>query len=46
MRFGFAMAKLHDEWRVLPHGPLTELEPGLLTVVGEIRMPSATSRAE
>lgn len=33
------MAKFHDEWRVLPHSPLTEVEPGLLTVVGEIRMP-------
>jgi hypothetical protein len=33
------MAKLHDEWRVLPHGPLTEVEPGLLTVVGQIPMP-------
>jgi hypothetical protein len=33
------MAKLHDEWRVLPHGPLSEIEPGLLTVVGQIPMP-------
>ena len=33
------MAKLHDEWRVLPHGPLTEVELGLLTVVGQIPMP-------
>jgi len=33
------MAKLHDEWRVLPHGPLAEVEPGLLTVVGQIPMP-------
>jgi len=33
------MAKLHDAWRVLPHGPLTEVEPGLLTVVGQIPMP-------
>ena len=33
------MAKLHDEWQVLPHGPLTEIEPGLLTVVGQIPMP-------
>jgi len=33
------MAKLNDEWQVLPHGPLTEVEPGLLTVVGQIPMP-------
>jgi hypothetical protein len=33
------MAKLHDEWTILPHGPLRELEPGLLTVVGQIPMP-------
>ena len=33
------MAKLHDEWTVLPHGRLEEVEPGLLTVVGQIPMP-------
>jgi len=33
------MAKLNDAWKVLPHGPLTEVEPGLLTVVGQIPMP-------
>lgn len=33
------MAKLHDDWIVAPHGPLRELEPGLLTVVAEIAMP-------
>ena len=33
------MAKLHDDWVVLPHGPLTEVERGLLTVVGQIPMP-------
>jgi hypothetical protein len=33
------MAKLHDDWKVLPHGPLTEVAPGLLTVVGQIPMP-------
>lgn len=33
------MAKLHDEWIVGHHGPLHEVEPGLLTVVGEIAMP-------
>jgi hypothetical protein len=33
------MAKLHDQWTVLPHGPLRELDEGLLTVVGQIPMP-------
>ena len=33
------MPKLHNEWKVLPHGPLREVEPGLLTVVGQIQMP-------
>ena len=33
------MSKLHDGWEVLPHGPLEEIAPGLLTVVGQIPMP-------
>lgn len=33
------MAKLHNDWQVLPHEPLTEIEPRLLTVVGQIPMP-------
>ena len=33
------MAKLHDEWTVLPHGPLREIDYSLLTVVGQIPMP-------
>lgn len=33
------MAKFHDDWKVLPHGPLRQLESGLLTVVGQIPMP-------
>lgn len=33
------MAKLHDEWKVLPHGALRTLAPGLLTVVGQIPLP-------
>jgi len=33
------MAKFHDQWEVQPHGPLRELAPGLLTVVGQIPMP-------
>jgi hypothetical protein len=33
------MTTTHPQWTVLPHGKLTELDEGLLTVVGEIRMP-------
>lgn len=33
------MARLHDKWKVLPHGGLTEVEPRLLTVVGTVKMP-------
>lgn len=33
------MAKLHDEWQVLPHGTVREVAPGILTVVGQIPMP-------
>lgn len=33
------MARLHDQWTVLPHGPLREIDEGLLTVVGQIPMP-------
>ena len=33
------MALLHDQWTVLPHGPLREIDYGLLTVVGQIPMP-------
>ncbi len=33
------MAQLHDQWTVLPHGSLRELDYGLLTVVGQIPMP-------
>jgi len=33
------MAKTHEEWTVLPHGKLTQLEENLLTVVGELPMP-------
>ncbi len=33
------MARLHDQWTVLPHGPLREIDDGLLTVVGQIPMP-------
>lgn len=33
------MAKLHDRWEVLSHGPVREVAPGILTVVGQISMP-------
>jgi hypothetical protein len=33
------LAKLHDQWTVLPHGPLREIDYSLLTVVGQIPMP-------
>ena len=33
------MPKLHDQWTVLPHGPLREIDYSLLTVVGQIPMP-------
>ena len=33
------MPKVLDSWQVLPHGPLHEVDEGLLTVTGEIRMP-------
>lgn len=33
------MPKLHDSWTVLPHGPLNEIDEGILTVAGDIPMP-------
>jgi hypothetical protein len=33
------MPKAHQHWNVLPHGKLTEIDEGILTVVGRIRMP-------
>lgn len=33
------MTKFHDDWVVLPHGPLREVEDGFLSVVGQIPMP-------
>lgn len=33
------MSRLHERWTVLPHGPLTEIDDGLLTVTGQIHMP-------
>jgi hypothetical protein len=31
--------KILDEWSVMPHGPLTQLDSGLWTVSGELHMP-------
>ncbi|MEO8740088.1 MAG: hypothetical protein ABI537_10345 [Casimicrobiaceae bacterium] len=33
------MTKPFEQWQVLPHGKLTEIEPNILTVTGQIRMP-------
>lgn len=33
------MGKPLKQWKVLPHGPLTQLEDRILTVVGDIQMP-------
>ena len=33
------MPKAFKEWTVLPHGKLTEVDPDILTVVGELHMP-------
>src|SRR5438034_3871032 len=33
------MTKPYQHWKVLPHGKLSEVDDGILTVVGPIRMP-------
>ncbi|HEY7006443.1 MAG TPA: hypothetical protein VH392_08165 [Sphingomicrobium sp.] len=33
------MAKLHHEWKVLPHGPVETVDERIVTVEGEIPMP-------
>src|SRR5437773_2325006 len=33
------MTKPYRHWKVLPHGKLSEVDDGILTVVGPIRMP-------
>ena len=33
------MPHVHDSWTVLPHGPLTEIDDGILTVTGLIHLP-------
>lgn len=35
------MPGVHKEWKVLPHDALVELEDGILTVTGDIKMPLA-----
>ena len=32
------MAKPPQEWKVLPHGTLSEIDPNILTVTGKRRM--------
>jgi hypothetical protein len=33
------MSKILDAWQVMPHGSLQEIDDGILSVCGEIRMP-------
>ncbi|HTU65767.1 MAG TPA: hypothetical protein VMF52_07450 [Steroidobacteraceae bacterium] len=33
------MTKILEEWTVFPHGPLVEVDDGLWTVTGELKMP-------
>ena len=33
------MPKIHETWTVLPHGPLREIDDGILTVTCDIPMP-------
>lgn len=33
------MPHIHERWTVLPHGPLTRVDDGILTVTGQIQMP-------
>jgi hypothetical protein len=39
---GEIMPKAHQEWKVLPHGKLAEIDPNIMTVTGLIRMPLVT----
>lgn len=38
---GIAIMKPFEHWTVLPHGRLTQIEPNLLTVTGDVKMPLA-----
>ena len=33
------MPKAYQQWKVMPHGPLVEIDDEILTVVGQIHMP-------
>lgn len=33
------MPRIHEAWTVLPHGSLTEIDEGILTVAGQIHLP-------
>jgi len=33
------MPAIHERWTVLPHGPVTRVDDGILTVTGEIQLP-------
>ena len=35
------MTKSFEQWKVLPHGQLTQVDEGILTVTGELHMPLA-----
>ncbi len=36
------MSKPHEQWKVLPHGKLVEIDPNIMTVTGTLRMPLVT----
>lgn len=38
------MTRPFQQWEVLPHGKLAEIDPGILTVTGEIHVPMNLSR--
>ena len=33
------MTKSFEQWKVLPHGQLTQVDEGILTVTGDLHMP-------
>ena len=35
------MTKPYEHWMILPHGALAEIDEGILTAVGQLRMPRA-----
>src|SRR5438093_2780418 len=39
MRRSPMMTKPYEHWNVQPHGPLVQVDDGILTVVGKIHMP-------